>query len=72
VIAPHNKNTSKRRIFHDSSAHYQESPSLNDILHRRTVIPSQLLIVLLCFITGRVVVASDVEKASLHVRYHRE
>ncbi|VDL84095.1 unnamed protein product [Nippostrongylus brasiliensis] len=70
VLTPH-KNTTKLRIVFDASAHFKNSQSLNDALHRGPIILPKLFGLLLRFRIGGIALISDVEKAFLQVRLHQ-
>ncbi|VDL64515.1 unnamed protein product [Nippostrongylus brasiliensis] len=67
VITPQ-KETTKLRIVFDASAHYKNSPCLNDVLHQGPLLLPDLVGMLLRFRTHPIAVISDVEKAFLQVR----
>uniref|UniRef100_A0A7I5EAG2 CCHC-type domain-containing protein n=1 Tax=Haemonchus contortus TaxID=6289 RepID=A0A7I5EAG2_HAECO len=69
VITPQ-KGTTKLRIVFDASAHFKDSPSLNDVLYQGPLILPELYAMLLRFRTPKYVIISDVEKAFLQVRLH--
>uniref|UniRef100_W6NL45 Similar to Pao retrotransposon peptidase family n=1 Tax=Haemonchus contortus TaxID=6289 RepID=W6NL45_HAECO len=69
VITPH-KETTRLRIVFDASAHFEDSPSLNDVLHQGPLILPELYAMLLRFRIPKFVIISDVEKAFLQVRLH--
>lgn len=71
VVTPEKRTTPKRIVF-DASAHYRNKPSLNDVLHQGPLILPKLTGMLLRFRTGKIALASDVEKAFLQVRLHEE
>ncbi|ETN73173.1 hypothetical protein NECAME_13596 [Necator americanus] len=64
VITPEKDNTKFRVVF-DASAHYKNSPSLNDVVHQGPTVLPKLYGILLRFRTGQYVLLSDVEKAFL-------
>uniref|UniRef100_A0A7I4Z1T3 Integrase catalytic domain-containing protein n=1 Tax=Haemonchus contortus TaxID=6289 RepID=A0A7I4Z1T3_HAECO len=69
VITPQ-KETTKLRIVFDASAHFKDSPSLNDVLHQGPLILPELYAMLLRFRIPKYVIISDVEEAFLQVRLH--
>ncbi|KAK6765376.1 hypothetical protein RB195_025337 [Necator americanus] len=69
VITPEKDNTKFRVVF-DASAHYKNSPSLNDVVHQGPTILPKLYGILLRFSTDQYVLLSDVEKAFLQVHLH--
>ncbi|EPB66843.1 integrase core domain protein [Ancylostoma ceylanicum] len=67
VITPL-KATTKMRIVFDASAHYKDSPCLNDVLHQGPLLLPDMVGMLLRFRAHNIAVISDVEKAFLQVR----
>ncbi|VDL74292.1 unnamed protein product, partial [Nippostrongylus brasiliensis] len=71
VLTPQ-KSTTKLRVVFDASAHYKNSPSLNDALHRGPVLLPKLYGLLLRFRIGKIAIIADVEKAFLQVRLQEQ
>ena len=67
VITPA-RETTKIRIVFDASAHYKDSPCLNDVLHQGPLILPDLVGIILRFRLHNIAVISDIEKAFLQVR----
>ncbi|VDK52238.1 unnamed protein product, partial [Cylicostephanus goldi] len=64
------KETTKLRIVFDASAHFKDSPSLNDVLHQGPIVVPEVYALLLRFRVPPFALISDVEKAFLQVRVH--